>query len=57
MVRSTAPRIAVRWRNMSHASQGPPLPDTEDMRRSYVRVIVSWLVVLAALYAFQEYFS
>jgi len=42
---------------MSHASQGPPLPDTEDMRRSYVRVIVSWLVVLAALYAFQEYFS
>jgi hypothetical protein len=28
-----------------------------DMRRSYVRVVVIWVVVLAALYAFQEYFS
>jgi hypothetical protein len=27
------------------------------MRRSYVRVILLWAVVLAALYAFQEYFS
>jgi len=27
------------------------------MRRSYVRVLVVWVVVLAALYAFQEYFS
>ena len=38
----------------------PPVPnamDGDDMRRSYVRVIVSWLVVLAALYALQEYFS
>jgi hypothetical protein len=37
----------------------PPGPDAQDadMRRSYVRVIVSWLVVLVALYAFQEYFS
>jgi hypothetical protein len=25
--------------------------------RSYVRVVVLWLVVLVALYAFQEYFS
>jgi hypothetical protein len=35
----------------------PPAPDAEDMRRSYVRVIVSWLAVLAALFALQEYFS
>ena len=28
-----------------------------DMRRSYVRVVVIWVVVLIALYAFQEYFS
>jgi hypothetical protein len=27
------------------------------MRRSYVRVLVIWVIVLAALYAFQEYFS
>jgi hypothetical protein len=25
--------------------------------RSYIRVLVIWVVVLAALYAFQEYFS
>jgi len=25
--------------------------------RSYVRVLVVWVVVLAALYAFQQYFS
>jgi len=28
-----------------------------DVRRSYVRVVVLWVVVLVALYAFQEYFS
>jgi len=28
-----------------------------DMSRSYVRVLVIWAVVLAALYAFQEFFS
>jgi hypothetical protein len=28
-----------------------------DIRRSSVRVIVIWVVVLTALYAFQEYFS
>ena len=28
-----------------------------SMRRSYVRVVVIWIVVLLALYAFQEYFS
>jgi len=27
------------------------------MRRNYVRVMLLWVVVLAALYAFQEYFS
>jgi len=28
-----------------------------DVRRSYVRVVILWVVVLAALYAFQELFS
>lgn len=28
-----------------------------DAGRSYARVLVSWLAVLAALYAFQEYFG
>jgi hypothetical protein len=27
------------------------------MQRSYVRVLVIWVLVLAALYAFQEFFS
>jgi len=27
-----------------------------NMRRSYIRVLVAWLAVLIALYAFQEYF-
>ena len=27
------------------------------MRRSYIRVIVVWVITLIALYAFQEYFS
>ena len=27
------------------------------MRRSYVRVIVSWVAALVALYLFQEYFA
>lgn len=27
-----------------------------DMRRSYLRVLVVWVVTLAALYALQEYF-
>jgi len=26
-------------------------------RRGYVRVLILWVVVLVALYAFQEYFS
>jgi hypothetical protein len=27
------------------------------MQRTYVRVVVVWLVVLIALYTFQQYFS
>ena len=27
------------------------------MQRQYVRVLVTWVVVLVALYAFQEYFT
>jgi hypothetical protein len=27
------------------------------MRRTYVQVVVVWVLVLAALYLFQEYFS
>jgi len=27
------------------------------VRRSYVRVLVIWVIVLAALFAFQQYFS
>ena len=30
---------------------------TDDGRRGYVRVLILWVVVLVALYAFQEYFS
>ena len=32
-------------------------PDAVEMRRSYVRVMICWLAVLAALFALQEYFS
>jgi hypothetical protein len=32
-----------------------PTPQ-HNARRDYVRVIVVWVVVLVALYAFQEYF-
>lgn len=42
---------------MSHASSGPTPPDTGNMRRAYLRVVVSWLAVLVGLYVFQEYFS
>jgi len=28
-----------------------------DIRRSYVRVVVLWVIVLAALFAFEQYFS
>jgi hypothetical protein len=32
-------------------------PADNRIRRSYIRVILVWVVTLAALYAFQEYFS
>jgi hypothetical protein len=32
----------------------PEPTDDDAMRRSYIRVIVSWLATLAVLYAFQE---
>jgi hypothetical protein len=28
-----------------------------DIRRSYLRVAVIWIIVLLALFAFQQYFS
>ncbi len=28
-----------------------------EMRQSYVRVLIVWVITLLALYAFQEYFS
>jgi hypothetical protein len=28
-----------------------------NVRRSYVRVMVIWVIVLVALYTFQQYFS
>ena len=28
-----------------------------EIRRSYIRVLIVWAAVLAALYALQEYFS
>jgi len=31
--------------------------ETPDMRRSYGRVLIVWVITLIALYAFQEYFS
>ena len=34
-----------------------PASAEHEMRRSYVRVVVTWILALAALYAFQEYFS
>jgi hypothetical protein len=30
---------------------------SEDIRRSYIRVALVWIVTLLALYAFQEYFA
>jgi hypothetical protein len=32
-------------------------PGDTNMRATYVRVVVIWVVVLAALFAFQQYFS
>jgi hypothetical protein len=33
------------------------MPAENPIRRSYIRVIVIWVITLIALYAFQEYFS
>jgi hypothetical protein len=30
---------------------------SRDPRRQYVRVLIVWVVTLASLYAFQQYFS
>jgi len=35
----------------------PAAADDPHIKRSYVRVLVVWVITLAALYAFQEYFS
>jgi len=32
-------------------------PADNRMRSSYIRVLVIWVLTLAALYAFQEYFT
>jgi len=34
-----------------------PTSSATGVGRSYVRVLILWVVVLAALFAFQEYFS
>ena len=34
-----------------------PAEAGHSVRRSYVRVLVIWVIVLAALFAFQQYFS
>jgi len=36
---------------------GPAAAEDPNIKRSYVRVLVVWVITLAALYAFQEYFS
>jgi hypothetical protein len=30
---------------------------SDNMRRSYVQVVIVWLLTLAGLFAFQQYFS
>lgn len=32
-------------------------PEQDEMRRSYLRVLLVWLITLAGLFALQEYFS
>jgi hypothetical protein len=32
-------------------------PEQDEMRRSYLRVLVVWILTLAGLFALQEYFS
>ena len=38
-------------------AHAPGMTAVTDTRRGYARVLILWVVVLAALYAFQEYFS
>ena len=40
---------------MPHDNSAPG--SDSQIKRSYVRVLVVWLLTLLALYAFQEYFS
>lgn len=36
----------------------PEVPGTsDDMRRSYLRVLIVWILTLAALYAFPQLFA
>ena len=44
-----------RARRRCGVRRGDSPPDR--MTRSYIRVLVVWVITLAALYAFQEYFS
>ncbi len=39
------------------ATTDPAPPADDRIKRSYIRVIVVWILTLAALYAFQELFS
>jgi hypothetical protein len=39
------------------ATKDPQPPDENRIKRSYVRVLVVWAITLAALYAFQEFFT
>ena len=33
------------------------MAEAADMKRTYVRVVIVWVVTLSALYAFQTYFT
>jgi hypothetical protein len=37
--------------------EGAPTDSSPQMRRSYAKVLVIWVAVLAALFLFQGYFS
>ena len=38
-------------------SQPEPPGASSDMRRSYIRVLIVWILTLAALYAFPQLFA
>jgi hypothetical protein len=50
-------RRAGRSRGAAAAAEPRAVSSSPAMRRSYRKVLVTWVVVLAALFAFQEYFS